>query len=146
METNTLLDREMATVGELDRFEDPAVSVRPCSGRKNKKGSSSKARKVVMVEASVTSNRLPEKRCSKKGSSMHKEVARLDGKEATCGDPRCKVGLHPPVNNMMFLERIESILSSDKPAPSTRRRTTTLTSSTRWTTAWPPSRRISGRR
>ncbi|XBH67044.1 hypothetical protein VPH35_095487 [Triticum aestivum] len=115
----------MAVLARLDGKEDLAVSgtmpVRPGSGQKNKKGSSSKARKVVLADVSITSNRLPEKRCSKKGSSMDKEAkikpARLDRKEGTCGDPRCTVGPHPPVKNMMSLERIESILSWEKPAP-----------------------------
>uniref|UniRef100_M8CSA6 Uncharacterized protein n=1 Tax=Aegilops tauschii TaxID=37682 RepID=M8CSA6_AEGTA len=88
----------------LDGKEDLAVSgtmpVRPGSGRRNKKESSSKARKVVMAEASITSNHLPEKRYSNKGSSMDKEpvimpAARLDGKVGTCGDLSCTDRKHP---------------------------------------------------
>ncbi|KAM3253719.1 hypothetical protein ACQJBY_047670 [Aegilops geniculata] len=94
------LDRTMAGVGEEDRFTGSAEEVAAVT---------TPARPRYLVE-------------NMKRSSMEEEEdavimpSRLDGKKGTCGDPKCKVGSHPRVKNMMFLETIESILSYEKPA------------------------------
>uniref|UniRef100_M8BTY1 Uncharacterized protein n=1 Tax=Aegilops tauschii TaxID=37682 RepID=M8BTY1_AEGTA len=78
---------------------------------------------VVVAATSTTSARPLPPVEKMKGSSMEAEegamimsAARLDGEEGACGDPSCKVGPHPPVKNMISLERIEYILSWEKPA------------------------------